>query len=144
MSEISELIKCAQLENSDPMQEICIGTVPNFQGQNFAIHLGINIGGARKMINIYGVNHALKKHGKGAVARRGSNEVPITESDFNLLSNILSDPDSVIRGKDTNRGNPAFKFNKIIKGKSFVVVMTYFKGGRNGAKIEFDTMYIKN
>lgn len=144
MSEISELVKYAQEENSDPMQEICIGSVPNFQGQQLAVHLRVNIGGARKMINIYGINHVIKKHGKEAVERRKSNEVSIAESDFDLLPNILSDPDSVIRGTDTNRGNPAFKFNKIIKGKPFVVVMTYFKGGRNGAKIEFDTMYIKS
>lgn len=142
MKKISDLVDLSKDPVIDDLEEFQFGSVYPFQGQQIAISTGVNIAGARKLINVYGIRHALKRHGNHTLEQL-DNQIGLQDSDFNLIPGILSNPDSVQRGTDTNRGNKVLKFIKIINGHTYIVIMTFFLGGRKGPKLEFDTMYIK-
>ncbi|MFN0081114.1 MAG: hypothetical protein ACKVOM_01220 [Ferruginibacter sp.] len=142
MSEILDFVNTAKNDGYDPLIEFFLGNVPNFQAMSIIAECDVDLRGCRKIINAYGVNHAIKRHGNDREEAKYQ-QVGLVDSDFQEIPLILSNPDKFERGKDTNRGNPVLKFYKKIKNKNYTVVMTYFKGGRKGAKLEFDTMYIK-
>ena len=142
MSEILKLVIAAKENDADPLKEICFGIIPNYQAMSIIVSCKIDLRGCRKMINIYGINHALKRHGNN-IEESKNNQIGLVDSDFELIPIIISDSDFIERGTDTARGNPVLKFYKKIDAKNYILVMTYFRGGRKGAKLEFDTMYIK-
>lgn len=142
MSEILDFVNVSKDDDCDPLIDFFLGNVPNFQAMLILAECNIDLRGCRKIINAYGIKHAMKRHGNN-IEEAKIQQIGLNDSDFQEIPSILLYPDKFERGKDTNRGNPVLKFYKKIKNKNYIVVMTFFKGGRKGAKLEFDTMYIK-
>lgn len=142
VSEILDFVSASKEDGCDPLLELFLGNVPNFQAMPIIAQCNIDLRGCRKVINAYGINHAIKRHGND-VEEAKNQQIGICDVDFEEIPQILLNPDKLERGKDTSRGNPVLKFYKKIKNKNYIVLMTYLKGGRKGGKLEFDTMYIK-
>jgi hypothetical protein len=141
MSKLKRLVDLA-LSDTEPNNEgVNLSTIPNFQAQKIAADTGIQIRGGFKTVSLYAVIHTFKRHGNDKEEKeRGQRGV--TAQDFDLLPEILLNPDTVTKGKDGNRGKQALIFVKRLEKGFYHVVMSVFKKDGN-VILDLDTMYIK-
>lgn len=140
MSKISELVALAK---SDPTtyKEINFGNVPNSQAQSICAITGVEIRSAQKILSTQGIRHAFSTHGDHSQeAPRG--QIGITDSDFERIPEILSEPDSVERANKSKKGDDGILFKKLFGHKLFHVVVNVKRGNREKS-LTFATMYIK-
>lgn len=138
---IADLVALAKTNNDAAYEDIIMGNVSNFQAQEINAKTGVKINGARKIMSTYGITHVLKGHGNNnEETARGQKGV--TDKDFELVPNILSNPDSVSYGGKNSRGKESLIFIKNIDNLNYHVVMSVdVKKGQTD--ISLATMYIK-
>ena len=146
MSQISILVEFAKADTTGIHQEISLGNMPNFQAQSINSLTGVDTRGAKKVLSAHAIRHILKNHEDNNEQSTRS-QIGIVDSDFDLLNKILTNPDNVIRGKDSNRGEPALKFIKELHSKTYTIVMSLRvkKNDKNilEKSLVVNTMYIK-
>ncbi len=84
-------------------------------------HTGLDVSNYHHQVDSYAMKHAIKKHGdKASEANRG--QVAITNDDFQLLPEILDNPDSVILGtKNKKSQDQVFSVKVMPDGTALVV-----------------------
>lgn len=98
--------------------------------------LGINVEGYNISLKTDDVRKVIKDHGSEETELpRG--QVPITESDFANIPDIINNPDSVEISGESPQGKPVIKFEKNIDGNN--VVVTYVSDKHHN--LELQTMY---
>jgi hypothetical protein len=102
MIQIKALVIFAKEDTTNIYKEISLGTTPNFQAQQINADTGVNIKGLEKILTESGIRHAFAGHGNHKLeSERG--QVGIVNEDFELLPQILKEPDLVLKG-DNKRG----------------------------------------
>lgn len=97
---------------------------------------GFDLSGYTRTMYSYGVNHAFKKHGNPKT-EESRGQVAITEEDFELIPQIVANPDSIEFGEKNDLGNDLIKYSKIIGNQLF-----YVEEIRNGRKeVVLQTLY---
>ena len=98
--------------------------------------LGINVDNYNISLKTDDVRKIFKDHGseKTEISR---GQVPITESDFLNIPEIINNPDVISQEGTSQQGKPAIKFEKNINGNN--VVVTYVSDKHNN--LELQTMY---
>lgn len=142
MSKISELVTFAKADKTNIHKEINFATVPNFQAQEIKAETGVFVRGASKILTAHAIRHALSGHSNDAMEKeRGS--VGIEDTDFELIPNILNEPDRIIKGNKGRKGYESIVFIKKIHFNEYNVVMSIRKS-KNDVDLVFTTMFIKN
>jgi hypothetical protein len=124
MGQISKLVAFAKnRSNANKYEEVNLGNVSNIQAEHIAIATKVIVKGYIKIIPAHAINHIFKRHGNHQhQAKR--NQVGIVDADFELLPDILTNPDLVTNGEENNKGNIAIKFIKKIGTIEYIVVMS--------------------
>lgn len=142
MSKILQFVEKAKEYPDNISDEINFGSVSNYQAQTIAASTGVVVRTGMKILSNYAVNHTFKRHSVENEHREGRGQVGIIDSDFELLPDILNNPDQIVRGTDGSRGKKALKFSKKYSKGIYTAVITVVPG-KNGIRLEFNTMYIK-
>lgn len=139
---IADLTNLAIQDTSNAHIEFHLGNVPNYQAQAIAAATGINVRGAKKIVNAHGIRHVQKGHFDcNLEAARG--QVAIQLSDFSLIEQILLNPDSYAKGSQNNRKKQqAVVFVKKLPKGTYNVVMSLVTSN-HAISLTFNTMYIK-
>lgn len=142
MSKITEFVTSALADPLFIHDEIFLGFVHNQFGQKVGADTGVNIKGAKKILTAHAVRHAFVRHGnQKSEDERG--QVGITEKDFDFLHDILTAPNSVVKGDVMNRkGHPTLLFSKKMRGRLYNVIAS-FVTSKDGNQLFFNTMFIK-
>ncbi len=92
----------------------------------------------KHMIDVAGVNHVMRKHGKEEEKYKG--QIPITENDFLNIPNIVENYDDVNPSNKTKMHLEAIKYTKVIENKKYTMVEE-IRSGRK--KLTMKTLYKK-
>lgn len=143
MSKISDLVTFAKADQTNTYKDVNFGYVTNLQAQEINAKTGVSVNGCKRCLTASGIRHAISSHGDLKSEKRKENQIAITDADFELIPEILNNPDYLVRGGNNRRGNDAVEFIKAFKRKDYHVVMSVvvFKNGR---ELVFNTMYIKS
>ena len=134
---IRELIEKA-LSKSNEAYEYTIGKLPPAQAKKIKQYTDLNLAGVPRVIDVYGILHALRHHGTSATeVKRG--QVPVTLDDFSKVPFILKEPDSIEYAGKNSLNQDVFLFIK--KMESVYVVAECVRVARAGNRLSFATMY---
>ncbi len=89
-------------------------------------------GDIKHIVQESGVKHALNKHSTDAI--------PLKEEDFELIPDILSNPDNIRHGGDSKLGNQTVVYEKHY-GDRVVYVEELIESRKKGARLRLQTMY---
>ena len=122
------------------------GIFPNAIAQALSVTFKINIIGATRLINPYCISHTIDFHGNVKEFERG--QIPVSDSDFELIPEIVNNYDAIERGSNDKRGNPGVYFRKTIGNIQYSVCMNYTEKKDRYTrdtikKLTFSTMYKK-
>jgi hypothetical protein len=139
-SKVAELVSFAK--SATEYKEINFGTIANFQAQQINSVCQVFVRGATMVLDTDGIRHAITGHGNHKLeSERG--QVGIQDSDFELIPEILKNPDSYEKSNNTNRMRTcSVIFLKKTNGKIYHVVMNIMKSNF-GYRLVFKTMYIR-
>lgn len=113
-----------------------IGELSEKEIQQIKEAIGFDLSGYTRTMYSYGVNHAIKKHGNPKT-EESRGQVAITEEDFELIPQIVANPDSIEFGEKNDLGDDLIKYSKIIGNQLF-----YVEEIRNGRKeVVLQTLY---
>lgn len=104
-------------------ETFAFGIFPNEVARQIAEETKVNIIGAIRLIKPYGIAHALTWHGGVKEFERG--QIPLYDTDFDLIPDIVHRYDSFERAADNKRGLAGLYFHKIIGKVRYTVCMTY-------------------
>ena len=140
MSKILDLVAFAKTDTTNEQKEVVLGNVANFQAQEINKITGVKINGAKRIITLSGIRHAIKEHGNNKEQiERG--QIGIIDSDFELIQDILNRPDRLVKGND-KRGKKSIMFIRLLGIKEYYIAMSLHPS-KEDVKIIFNTMYIK-
>lgn len=146
---IKELVQIAY--GTDEEKKNCehsFGRIPNGIARHISQDTGINVIGALKVINPFGISHVIKYHSTEKEFERY--QIPVTDLDYELIPEIVNNYDSYERATDDYRGNPGIYFKKQIGDIVYFVCMTFtFKRDRYtkdiyDKKLTMSTIYKKH
>ncbi len=147
---IQDLVTLAQQQDEELKKQhyLDFGQFPNAIAQAITQHTGINVIGARLILNPFGIAHVLKYHTDQKEVERG--QIPVITTDFDLIPDIVRNSDKYELASPNQRGQPGIYFYKTIKGVLYIVCMTYadkkdrYTKERTDKKLTLSTMYKKN
>lgn len=141
MSKILALVEFAKADSSNTYRDINFSTVPNFQAEIILNAVGIDVKGCIKYLTASAIRHVFNSHSDVHLEAH-TNQIAVTDADFEYIPTILSAPDDYEIGRNNRRRNPAILFKKKIDNKVYHVVMSVVT--HDGEKVlMFNTMYIK-
>lgn len=138
-NKVAELISVAKANGIH--EEINFGVIPNFKAQEVNAATGVFVRGATFFLNTSGIRHAFNGHGDHSI-ENARGQVGISDSDFELVPEILKDYDCVVKGNKGRKGQESIVFIKAIGKLTYHVVMSKNES-KNGFGLVFNTMFIK-
>lgn len=106
---IQELVSFAKGDDESLKDEtFTFGIFSNLVARQIAEETQVNIIGATRLIKPYGIAHALTWHGGVKEFERG--QIPLYETDFDLIPDIVHRFDSCERAANNKRGIARFIF----------------------------------
>lgn len=140
MENIKDKIKALAQEaikNANENKWLEIGILTNKEIQNINQSTGIDLTGYVRILDMAGINHALRKHGSEKEYLRG--QIPVTINDFESIPDIVANPDSVEKVETNKRGLEVILYTKKIGATYY-----YYEEIRTGRKkVALNTMYKK-
>lgn len=119
-------------------ERLYLGKIPNKTADMVLNNTGLEVHGFSSIMIGSDAWHAMKDH-SDPVKEQQRGQIPLTEEDFELLPQILADPDNVrLSGEADSYGRKAIIFEKEI-GNKYVTVQGYSKGKQG---LMFDTMWV--
>lgn len=116
-----------------------LGPVPSDQVAEIEALTGSKLAGYDFTFDRSAVEHVIKNH-TDAAREAASRQRQVSADDFAQLPKVLSEPDSIVAGKDGAEG-AAIEFRKVINGDTFTAVMVA-RGARR-RELALKTLYIK-
>ena len=124
------------IESDNTAEIVEIGKVSE-RTANEIRELGFDVTGYTHNLDYSGVRHLIKRHGQGN--EKNKNQLPVTESDFLKIPEILETYDRISSGKRSNIGRDVIKYEKEYDDG----IRFYFEEIRTGRKtLTLQTMYI--
>ncbi|MBW0162195.1 MAG: hypothetical protein HYI21_10790 [Sediminibacterium sp. Gen4] len=147
---VQELLTIAKQENEELKKQYVLdfGQFPNSTARDISQDTGVNVIGARLILNPFGIAHVLKYHSHKKEKERG--QIPVVDQDFDLVTTIVREHDSYQIASPNQRGEPGIYFYKTINKVLYTVCMTYtdkkdrYTKERTDKKLTLSTMYKKN
>jgi phage-Barnase-EndoU-ColicinE5/D-RelE like nuclease3 len=140
MENIKDKIKALAQEaikNANENKWLEIGILTTKEIQNINQSTGIDLTGYVRILDMAGINHALRKHGSEKEYLRG--QIPVTINDFELIPDIVANPDEVEKVETNKRGLEVILYTKKIGATYY-----YYEEIRTGRKkVALNTMYKK-
>lgn len=94
--------------------------------------LGKDVSEVKHIVQEEGVRHALNKH--------AGDKIPLKEEDFELIPDILANPDNIRNGGDSKLGNQTVVYEKHY-GDRIVYIEEFVESKKKGARLRLKTMY---
>jgi hypothetical protein len=133
---IKELIEIALSSNQHAEYNFTLLTKQ--QAKIIEEKIGIDLTGVHRIIDTYGIKHAIKEHGSASKEHSRGQE-PVNLDDFLLIPQILKEPDKIeYAGKNSLRQD-VFKFSKRV-GWLYIVAEAV-RVSSKGNKLVFITLY---
>ena len=117
MSDVSNFVK--NIKSVPNNAKLYFGKISENLSNKIKSAVGIDLKNYNISLKADNIKHILKKHGTSKEVLRG--QVPVTNSDFELIPEIVSKYDSVEKGYDTNEGKPSLTFKKQIGDNYYLV-----------------------
>jgi hypothetical protein len=115
---INEFIELILKDKSNLQQKYTLGVLTEAEIELIKEKTGIDVSGYTRIIENYGVLHALKHHGnKKEEELRG--QIAITPEDFEKIPEITKNPDAVNNVGKSKRGGIVIQFIKRIENLFF-------------------------
>lgn len=144
---IQQLVAIAKCEDEAQKNiAFSFGIFPNEKAQQISSLTQINIIGAIRQLKPYGIAHTITWHGNMREFERG--QIPVYETDFDLIPIIVDEYDLCEKANNDKRGNPSIYFHKTINQVRYTVCMTFTAKkerytNRMIKSLSFSTMYKK-
>jgi hypothetical protein len=135
IAEIESLFDFAQNDITNKNKVVRLGLIDDEQAETIEEKTEFNIKGYQRVIDVYGIKHALRQHGnKQTEEKRG--QIAITKDDFLLIPQILMSENVIWAGK--NRiGKDCLLYEAVIDD-----VFYYVEEIRSGRKeLALNTLY---
>ena len=88
-----EFLKRIFASKSNTPEKYDLGEVSEEHAKVITKETGVNVTGFRRIIENFGLFHAIKKHGSKNEYKRG--QIPITLKDFEKIPDITNHPDTI-------------------------------------------------
>ncbi len=117
---VRELIAYARSQPASGKRFITFGTVGPAEAQRLREATGLEVEGFRRFLDDQAIRHILSGHGDARTETpRGS--IAVTEADFLLIPEVISQPDHVAYGGRTSQGKDAILYEKQVDGFLYCV-----------------------
>ena len=121
---IQELVLIAKGNDEElKKNDFEFGRTPNALARQISQDTGINIIGAMKVINPFGIFHVIKYHSTEEEYKR--HQIPVSDTDYDHVPDIVNNFDSYELAAKDQRGNPGIYYKKRIGDIIYFVCMTY-------------------
>lgn len=117
ISDIKKFVSSAKTVPSNA--KLYFGKISTKLSDKIKQSIGIELNNYNISLKADSIKHILKKHGKSTETLRG--QIPVVDSDFELIPEIVSEYDSVEKGRETNDGKPSITFKKQIGEEYYLV-----------------------
>ena len=118
ISELYDLAK-SRRHGEDGHAFVDYGRVGNRVADRVKHELGIDIRGFVLRIDEQRIRHAEAGHGEESEHR--GNQVPLCKSDYEMLEEVVNNPDNIQPGRDTKQGMKTLQFTKRVNGHVLVI-----------------------
>jgi len=118
--DLSEILTLAKTDTENKNKVLIIGEITNELSNILTQQSGIQLTNYRFSIDVYAIKHIIKNHGIPEI-EIPKGQVAITDADFNLIPEILQNPDLVFYDGQNKLGKDVFQFQKII-GDKYVII----------------------
>lgn len=131
--EIKELVAFTKADKTNAKRSVYFADVSDGEAERIKESTGLDIKGYRRVVDSFGVRHAIKNHGNDkSESDRG--QQGITESDFAKIPEIISNPDSIrYVGKD-KLGRDLIEYKKRFNGTTYYTEEVRTKRGELATK----------
>ena len=138
MSAISDLVNFAKADKTNTLKEINFSSIPNLQSKEIFDKTGVTVKGCFKKLSSFSIRHILNGHGN-VEKENAIDQLAVTNEDFEYIPQILSNPDSIIKGNTNNNGRSnSVVFIKKINNHNYNLIMRLDSGN-----LIVMTMFIK-
>jgi len=125
-------------ENSNKAETYSLGKLTDIEVAILLEKTGLDLSGYERVIDKYGVLHAFVKHGNSKL-EESRGQIAINLSDFELIPDIISNPDRIDFGELNSHGKMLIKYFKL-----FDCEYIYIEEKRDGKKqLATQTFYKK-
>ena len=118
--DLSEILSLAKTDTENKNKVLIIGEITSELSNILTQQSGIQLTNYRFSIDVYAIKHIIKNHGIPEI-EIPKGQVAITDADFNLIPEILQNPDLVFYDGQNKLGKDVFQFQKII-GDKYVII----------------------
>ena len=120
MNEIGELIDLAKTEGTNINKVIIIGELDPQVATILSEQSGILLTNYKFSIDVYAIKHILKNHGIPEI-EIPKGQIAVNDKDFELIIDILENPDLVFYDGKNKLGKDVFQFQKMLGDKYIVL-----------------------
>ncbi|MEA5259619.1 hypothetical protein VB264_17610 [Arcicella aquatica] len=118
--DLNEILTLAKTDTENKNKVLIIGEITHELSNILTQQSGIQLTNYRFSIDVYAIKHIIKNHGVPEI-ETPKGQVAITDADFNLIPEILQNPDLVFYDGQNKLGKDVFQFQKII-GDKYVII----------------------
>ena len=120
MNEIGELIDLAKTEGTNINKVIIIGELDPQVATILSEQSGILLTNYKFSMDVYAIKHILKNHGIPEI-EIPKGQIAVNDKDFELIIDILENPDLVFYDGKNKLGKDVFQFQKMLGDKYIVI-----------------------
>ena len=120
MNHLEELLELAKLEGENKNKVLILGELNSEIATLLSEQSGINLNNYKFSVDVYAIKHIIKNHGYSEI-EIPKGQIAITDKDFELIIDILENPDLVFYDDKNKLGKDVFQFQKMIGDKYIVI-----------------------
>lgn len=120
MNHLEELIELAKLEGENKNKVLILGEIDSEMATFLSEQSGISLNNYKFSVDVYAIKHIIKNHGHSEI-EKPKGQVAITDKDFELIIDILENPDLVFYDGKNKLGKDVFQFQKMIEDRYIVI-----------------------
>ena len=120
MNHLEELLELAKLEGENKNKVLILGEINLEMATLLSEQSGISLNNYKFSIDVYAIKHIIKNHGYQEI-EIPKGQIAITDKDFELIVDILENPDLVFYDGKNKLGKDVFQFQKMIGDKYIVI-----------------------
>lgn len=120
MNHLEELLELAKLEEGNKNKVLILGEIRPEMATFLSEQSGISLNNYKFSVDVYAIRHIIKNHSQSEI-ETPKGQIAITDGDFELIIDILENPDLVFYDGKNKLGKDVFQFQKLIENKYVVI-----------------------
>ncbi len=120
MNHLEELLELAKLEEGNKNKVLILGEIRPEMATFLSEQSGISLNNYKFSVDVYAIRHIIKNHSQSEI-ETPKGQIAITDEDFELIIDILENPDLVFYDGKNKLGKDVFQFQKLIENKYVVI-----------------------